>query len=64
MSMMGVTVRLHSGQAMGGDAEGDTFAGSGTPVEYTDSDEEMAEANVYDIEHLTGSERPTYWPAI
>ena len=55
MSMMGVTVRLHSGQAMGGDAEGDTFAGSGTPVEYTDSDEEMAEMNVFDIENLTGS---------
>ena len=54
-SMMGVTVRLHSGQAMGGDAEGDTFAGMGTPVEYTDGDEEMQEANVYDIEHLTGS---------
>ena len=54
-SMMGVTVRLHSGQAMGGDAEGDVFAGSGTPVEYTDSDEEMAEMNVFDIEHLTGS---------
>ena len=30
MSMMGVTVRLHSAvQAMGGDAEGDTFAGIG-----------------------------------
>ena len=55
MSMMGVTVRLHSGQAMGGDAEGDVFAGSGTPVEYTDSDEEMAEAAVVDIENLTGS---------
>ena len=55
MSMMGVTVRLHSLQAMGGDAEGDTFAGSGDPVEYTDSDEEMAEAMVADIEHLTGS---------
>ncbi len=54
-SMMGVTVRLHSGQAMGGDAEGDTFAGSGTPVEYTDGDEEMAEASVFDIENLTGS---------
>ena len=54
-SMMGVTVRLHSGQAMGGDAEGDVFAGSGTPVEYTDSDEEMAEVNVFDIENLTGS---------
>ena len=55
MSMMGVTVRLHSGQAMGGDAEGDTFAGMGTPVPYTDGDEEMQEASVYDIEHLTGS---------
>ena len=54
-SMMGVTVRLHSGQAMGGDAEGDTFAGSGTPVEYTDGDEDMQEASVYDIENLTGS---------
>ena len=54
MSMMGVTVRLHSGQAMGGDAEGDVFAGSGTPVEYTDGDEDMQEAAVYDIEHLTG----------
>ena len=55
MSMMGVTVRLHSGQAMGGDAEGDVFAGLGTPVEYTDSDEEMTEASVFDIENLTGS---------
>ena len=55
MSMMGVTVRLHSGQAMGGDAEGDTFAGMGDPVEYTDGDEEMQEASVYDIENLTGS---------
>ena len=24
-SMMGVTVRLHTGQVMGGDAEGDTW---------------------------------------
>ena len=55
MSMMGVSVRLHSGQAMGGDAEGDMFAGMGTPVDYTDSDEEMQQASVYDIENLTGS---------
>ena len=54
MSMMGVTVRLHSGQAMGGDAEGDTWSLSETE-EYTDSDEEMAEATVADIENLTGS---------
>ena len=31
MSMMGVTVRLHSLQAMGGDAEGDTF-GTGREI--------------------------------
>ena len=54
MSMMGVTVRLHSGQAKGGDAEGDVWGGSGT-VEYLDGDEEMAEATVADIEYLTGS---------
>ena len=54
-SMMGVTVRLHNGQAMGGDAEGDMFAGYGTPVEYLNGDEETVEASVYDIEHLTGS---------
>ncbi len=55
MSMMGVTVRLHSGQSMGGDAEGDIWNLSDTPVEYMDSDEEEAEASVYDIENLTGS---------
>ena len=27
LSTMGVTVRLHADKAMGGDAEGDTFAG-------------------------------------
>ena len=54
MSMMGVTVRLHSGQAMGGDAKGDTWNLSET-VDYTDSDEEMAKATVADIENLTGS---------
>ena len=54
MSMMGVTVRLHSGQAMGGDAEGDMWNLSET-VEYQDGDEEMQEATVADIENLTGS---------
>ena len=53
-SMMGVTVRLHNGTAMGGDAKGDTWNLSET-VEYTDGDEEMAEATVADIENLTGS---------
>ena len=32
-SMMGVTVRLHSQQAMGGDAEGDTW-GDTVTVQY------------------------------
>ena len=54
-SMMGVTVRLHSGQSMGGDAEGDMWNLSDTSQGYTDSDEEEAEVSVYDIENLTGS---------
>ena len=54
MSAMGVTVRLHSGQAMGGDAEGDMWNLSGT-VEYTDNNEDTASATVADIENLTGS---------
>ena len=53
-SVMGVTVRLHSGHAMGGDAKGDTWNLSET-VKYTDGDEEMAEATVADIENLTGT---------
>ena len=59
-SMMGVTVRLHSSQAMGGDAEGDTW-GDTVTVQYTvpaedpeDPDVEMEET-VPDIVHLTGS---------
>ena len=36
-SMMGVTVRLHSNQAKGGDAEGDTFVDMVT-VEYENPD--------------------------
>ncbi len=60
MSMMGVTVRLHSGQAMGGDAEGDTW-GHMVTASYTmpaedpeDPAVEMSET-VPDIINLTGS---------
>ena len=56
-SAMGVTVRLHSRQAMGGDAEGDSW--NAIDVNYTEVDEdgdshEMTET-VPDIENLTGS---------
>ena len=59
-SMMGVTVRLHSGQAMGGDAEGDTW-GDMTTEEYTmpaeDPEDPMVTMSetVPDIINLTGS---------
>ena len=58
-SMMGVTVRLHTGQAMNGDAEGDTW-GDMTTVKYDDPDPEakpgsMLEETVPDIINLTGS---------
>ena len=59
-SMMGVTVRLHASQAMGGDAEGDTW-GDTVTVQYTvpaedpeDPPVEMEET-VPDIINLTGS---------
>ena len=59
-SMMGVTVRLHASQAMGGDAEGDTW-GDTVTVEYTlpaedpeDDPVEMSET-VPNIINLTGS---------
>ena len=59
-SMMGVTVRLHTSQAMGGDAEGDTW-GDTVTVDYTvpaedpeDPDVEKEET-VPDIVNLTGS---------
>ena len=59
-SMMGVTVRLHARQAMGGDAEGDTW-GDMTNETYTmdaadpeDDPVEMTET-VPDIVHLIGS---------
>ena len=59
-SMMGVTVRLHARQAMGGDAEGDTW-GDVTTVEYENPDPEAPrdeatlEETVPDIVNLTGS---------
>ena len=53
-SSAGVTVRLHSSKAKGGDAEGDTFAAMVT-VEYTDSNGVTRQETVPDIEHLQGS---------
>ena len=57
-STMGVTVRLHASQAMGGDAEGDVW-GDTVTVEYSlpDEDGEMQdfEETVPDIVNLTGS---------
>ena len=57
-SMMGVTVRLHSQQAMGGDAEGDTW-GDTVTLTYMlpDEDGEMQEfeETVPDFVNLTGS---------
>ena len=57
-SMMGVTVRLHSLKAMGGDAGGDVFAGSTTytyMIENEDEEMEEVEGTAADIENLTGS---------
>ncbi len=53
-SMMGVTVRLHSSQAMGGDAEGDTWGGSVTET-YANEDGDDVEVTLADIAHLIGS---------
>ena len=53
-SSEGVTVRLHSMSASGGDAEGDTFAGTVT-VEYTDEFGVTKEVELPDIMHLIGS---------
>ena len=57
-SMMGVTVRLHTGQVMGGDAEGDMW-GDMVTVPYVVKDEDgkdvEKEETVPDIMHLTGS---------
>ena len=54
-SYAGVEVRLHDGITRGGHAEGDTFVGRQT-IEYVDADGNTREADVPDIEHLTGSE--------
>ena len=59
-SMMGVTVRLHSSQAMGGDAEGDIWGDMVTvdyevPAEDEGDPPVMHEETVPDIVHLTGS---------
>ena len=59
-SAMGVTVRLHNGQAMGGDAEGDTW-GDMVTVSYMAAAEDPEDPpvekseTVPDIVHLTGS---------
>ena len=53
-SVMGVTVRLHNGQAKGGDAEGDVWGGLAT-AKYTNEDEDEVEVSLPDIEYLTGS---------
>ncbi len=53
-SMMGVTVRLHSQQAMGGDAEGDVF-GRLVRATYPNDDGDIVVEMVPDIERLTGS---------
>ena len=57
-SMMGVTVRLHARQLMGGDAEGDTWGDTTTETYMLpDEDGEMQEheETVPDIVNLTGS---------
>ncbi|MCY3751865.1 MAG: hypothetical protein OXG54_10770, partial [Gammaproteobacteria bacterium] len=53
-SSEGVVVRLHDGTARGGEAEGDTFAGTDI-IEYTDSEGNMLTVEVPDIENLQGS---------
>ena len=58
-SASGVTVRLHSQTLMGGDAEGDTFAGM-VAVEYMtvrdpNGEQETRTASLPDIENLMGS---------
>ena len=53
-STAGVTVRLHSLTARGGDADGDTF-GTLLSVDYTDADGNEQIDSLPDIERLTGS---------
>ena len=51
----GVVVRLHSAEARGGDAQGDTFTNMDT-IEYTDADGNTRSVQVPDIERVHGSE--------
>lgn len=53
-SPQGVTVRLHSQAASGGDASGDSFP-SLVDVTYTDADGVAQTDRLPDVEHLTGS---------
>ena len=53
-SQSGVTVRLHSLAATGGDAQGDTF-GQTVAVQYTGAEGALQTDYLPDIEHLTGS---------
>ena len=53
-SNAGVTVRLHSLAAMGGDAQGDSF-GQTVAVQYTGADGLVHTDRLPDIENLTGS---------
>ena len=53
-STMGVTVRLHTSSARGGDAMGDSFGATVTAT-YTNMDDEEVEVMLPDIMHLTGS---------
>ena len=58
-SSAGVTVRLHAFQAMGGDAEGDTFDAT-VAYPWTEMDDDgnpiEREATLPDVENLTGSD--------
>ena len=53
-SLEGVTVRLHSLKAAGGDARGDTFP-SLVDFNYTDASGASRTESLPDVEHLTGS---------
>lgn len=53
-SPSGVTIRLHSQSAAGGNAEGDTFEGM-VDVSYTDAEGAEQAESLPDVEHLTGS---------
>ena len=60
-SAAGVTVRLHSGEVRGGDAEGDTFTAMVT-VEYTGSDGTAQRETVPILNTSPDQPTPTPWP--